>query len=408
MSFASTIRPYFPFFSDNKVAYLDNAATTQIPGMVLDAMVNYYKKDHANVHRSAHKMAYVASSKMEAVREKVASYIGTPQEGTLIFTSGSTEASNNIAYGYGEKNIRVGDQILMSIMEHHSNWLPWLRITQKKGASFEVIPVNVAGQIDLNYLAQKLKKTKAKILICSYISNVLGTVQPIEKLIKLAHQYGTLVAVDGTQAMPHMEIDVKKIQCDFFFFSAHKMYGPTGLGCLYIAPGVEKMIEPYSLGGGMVNAVGMKNFSLASLPHRFEAGTPNIAAIIGMGATIDFLNQFKREGWKHELVLKNFLLSKIVAEPELIQLYPENPSYITTPIFAFNLRGYRCEDAVHYFNAKNIALRTGHHCAMPLCQSLSTSGILRLSAAFYSSKKEIKDFWEVCHMIQKRSTSLIL
>jgi cysteine desulfurase/selenocysteine lyase len=368
------------------LVYFDNAATTQKPAAVIDAMTSYYQHDNANVHRGVHALSARATEHYEAARQKIQRFIHAPSASECIFVRGTTEAINLVAQSCVRPKLSPGDEILITCMEHHSNIVPWQMIAEATGAVLKVAPITPAGEVLMDEFEKKLS-SKTKFVSIGYASNALGTINPVKAMIEKAHAQGALVMLDGAQATAHIPIDVQALNCDFYAFSGHKMYGPTGIGVLWGREALLNEMRPYQGGGEMIRYVQFEHTEYAPLPHKFEAGTPNIAGVIGLGAAVDYLASLNMDAVHHY-------------ETELLD-------YATTAIQS--LKGYRIvgtahekvpvislvHDVVHshdigtILDSQGIALRSGHHCAMPLMDFLGLAATTRLSLSFYNTKAEI-------------------
>lgn len=384
------LRANFPILQEkihNKpLVYLDNAATTHKPLSVINAMNDFYMHNNSNVHRGVHTLAARATQGYENVRQKVQSFINAKKVSEIIFTSGATESINLVASSYGRKNFKPGDEIIISTMEHHANIIPWQMVCEQTGARLQVINITQAGELDLEHY-EKLLNSATKLVAITHVSNTLGTINPIKQFINLAHNYNIPVLIDGSQAMAHMPIDVQDLDCDFYVFSAHKMYGPTGTGVLYGKESILDAMPPYQGGGDMIKTVTFAKTEYADLPLKFEAGTGNIAGVIGMGASIDFLNQVglinitQRENIL--LQYANNLLSTI-SNLSIIG----NASH-KVGVISFVLNKIHPHDIATILDMEGVAVRAGHHCTMPLMNFYNVPATTRISLAMYNTKEEI-------------------
>lgn len=383
------IKKAFPILeqevNDEALVYLDNAATTQKPQVVLDRIMAYYHQDNANVHRGVHTLAERATRDYEASRALVRDFIHAKSSKEVLFTRGTTTGLNWLA-GFAKSNLKSGDQILISIMEHHANIIPWQQVCQATGA--ELVYVYLKDQaLDMADLKTKLTD-KTKIVCLAHVSNVLGCQNPIKEVATMAHEKGALMIVDGAQAVPHMAIDVQDLDCDFYVFSGHKMMGPTGIGVLY---GKEKWLnqmEPLEFGGEMIDFVFEQEASWKELPWKFEAGTPNIAGAIGLGAAISYLNDLGMENIAaHQQELVDYLMPKLLAVEGLTLYGPRQPE-AHAAVFAFNLDGIHPHDVATALDYEGIAVRAGHHCAQTLMRHLGISSAVRASFYIYNSKED--------------------
>ena len=361
------IRADFPILhqevNGQPLVYLDNAATTQKPNAVIEAISNYYRQDNSNVHRGAHALADRATVKFEAAREKVARFLQAPSAQQIIWTRGTTESINLVAASWGRSNLRPGDRILVSAMEHHSNIVPWQLVAQVTGAVVE--PIAVDGNGNINMLAfDAMLDARVKMVAVGHVSNAMGTINPIEKIITLAHAVGARVLIDGAQAVSHWPVDVQALNCDFYVFSAHKLFGPTGLGVLYGKRDLLDAMPPYQGGGEMIESVSFAGTTFNQLPYKFEAGTPDIAGAIGLGAAIDYLNSIDRTAAAaHEQALLAYAEEKARATPgiKLVGTAPHK-----TSVMSFLLEGAHPADLGVLLDKQGVAVRTGNHCAQPI------------------------------------------
>lgn len=399
-----SVRKKFPALhqkvNGHPLVYFDNAATSQKPKEVIDALSHFYEKDNANIHRGIHTLAERATAEFEETRKAVQSFIHTPEAEEIIFTSGTTGGINLVAQTYGRKFLKKGDEVILSAMEHHSNIVPWQMICEEKGAKLKVIPITEAGELILKEY-KKLLSAKTKIVSIAYVSNTLGTINPVKDIIKLAHEAGAKVLIDAAQAIIHIPINVKELDCDFMAFSGHKMYGPNGMGVLYGKRELLEAMPPYQGGGEMIKEVTFDKTTYNELPYKFEAGTPNIADVVAMKNAIDFVNSLDRNA---ALIHEHQLLQKTMsglAGIDGIRLI--GTAKHKTGVVSF------VSDRIHHFDmgmmldAKGIAIRTGHHCTEPLMNLLGIEGTNRASFAVYNTEEEVDYFIEtVKGIIQKR------
>ena len=378
----------FLFLKANKnLAYLDNAATTQKPLTVINAISNYYKNEHANIHRGVYQLSERATQKYEAVREKLAQFINAKEANEIVFTKGTTESINFLAFSLGE-TFKKGDEIIISQGEHHSNLIPWQELAKRKKLTLKYIPVTRQGWLELNKL-DKLITKKTKLISITHISNVTGVINDIEKIIKKAHQKNVLVCVDAAQTAGHQKIDVQKLNCDFLVFSGHKMYGPTGVGVLYGKKHLLEELPPYQTGGGMILQVNLSKTVYAGLPEKFEAGTPNIAGVIGLGAAIDYLESvgFSKIK-KRDQELTKYALGQLKKVKGLKFFGPASLKN-RSAIISFNVKGIHPHDLATIADQNNVAVRAGHHCAEPLHNLWNIPATVRISFGIYNDKKNI-------------------
>lgn len=388
---ADKIRQQFPILfqevNDEPLVYLDNAATTQKPKAVLDKLTYYYENDNANVHRGVHTLAERATKDYEAAREKVRAFINAHEIAETLFTRGTTTSLNWIAKSYGELAVNAGDEIVISYMEHHSNIIPWQQLAKRKGATLKYIEITKEGFLDLES-AKKQITHKTKIVSIAHVSNVLGVINPIKELTELAHTHGAVMVVDGAQAVPHMPVDVQALNADFYVFSGHKMCGPTGIGVLYGKRELLEKMEPIEFGGEMIDFVNLYESTWKELPWKFEAGTPNIAGAIALGAAIDYLTEIGLDAiHQHEAALVAYVLPKLQVIKGLTIYGPQNPND-HTGVIAFNLENLHPHDVATALDMEGVAVRAGHHCAQPLLKYLDVSATARASFYLYNTKAD--------------------
>lgn len=386
------IKQDFPIFNqkinDETLVYLDNAATSQIPKFVEEKVRDFNEKERANVHRGVHALGLRATNQYESSRQKVANFIGANNAKEVIFTSGCTDSLNLVAASFGEQNMQAGDEILVSIMEHHSNLLPWQQLAKRKQAKLNFIEINSDGLLDIKNLKSKIN-SKTKIVALTHVSNVLGTINPIKELTDLAHEKGAIVVVDGAQAVGHFPIDVAELNVDFYAFSGHKMFAPTGIGVLYGKKDLLDKMQPYRLGGEMIANVTREGATWAEVPYKFEAGTPNIAGAIGLGAAIDYLQSLDFELiQKHEQELTSYALEKLKNVSGLT-IYGPQKSNGRIGVISFNLKNIHPHDLATALDLNGIEVRAGRHCAQPLMASLNTESTVRASLSIYNTKDDI-------------------
>lgn len=396
------IRAQFPILerkvNGRPLVYFDNGATSQKPQSVIDAISNYYSNENSNIHRGVHTLSQEATSAYEDVRKKVQKFINAKHDHEVILTSGTTGAINLVASSFGEKLVRKGDEILITAMEHHSNIVPWQMLCERKGAKLIVVPISETGEIDIEDF-KNLISPKTELISLVHVSNSLGTINPIKEMIKIAHSQSIPVLVDGAQAVHHTPVDVQDLDADFYAFSAHKMYGPTGVGVLYGKEELLNSMEPYQGGGDMIKSVTFEKTIYNDLPHKFEAGTPNIAGGIGLGAAIDFINSvgfdFIQE---HEAELIRFATSQLssIKGIRFIGTAKERAGLVS-----FVLDGIHPYDTGVILDKLGIALRTGHHCTQPVMNFFKVPGTVRASFAVYNTKDEIVKLVEGIERVQK-------
>ncbi len=368
------------------LVYFDNAATTQKPQCVIDSHKDYYQENNANVHRASHSVSAQATVAFEAVREKVKRFINAKTSKEIIWTKGSTESINLVAQSWGRSNLQPNDEIVLSYSEHHANIVPWQIVAEQTGAKIKVLPLTSTGQIDVDQLEDVINQ-RTKIVCFAHISNVIGKINPIEDVIRVAKKYNALTLIDGAQAIAHVNVDVNKLDCDFYVFSAHKMYGPTGVGVLYAKQVLLESMPPYQAGGEMIKTVSFEKTTFNELPHKFEAGTPNIAGVVAMGAAIKFIEKYDHLALlAYENKLKDYCFEQLSTVQGLSFIVNNVPDI---PVFSFTLAGQHNYDVASALDSVGIAVRAGHHCAMPLMQYLQTDGCIRLSLSAYNNVEEI-------------------
>lgn len=385
------VRRDFPVLSQTvngkPLVYLDNAASSQVPQQVIDRTSKYLAEEHSNIHRGVHYLSQHATTAYEAAREKVKRFINAPDVKECIFVRGTTEGINLVAQSYGKKFVGEGDEILVSLMEHHSNIIPWQMIAEEQGATIKVIPMNERGELIIDEY-ENLLTTRTKIVALSHVSNSLGTVNPIKEMIATAHKCGVPVCVDAAQSVPHFAVDVQNLDADFYVFSAHKMFAPTGVGIVY---GKRKWLDampPYQTGGGMIRTVSFEGTTFAPIPEKFEAGTPAIAAGIGLGAAIDYINAIDFEAaaaYEHELLEYATTLLADIPEVKIIGTAANKAS-----VLSFTIDGIHPHDIGTILDQQGIAVRAGHHCAQPVMQFFDVPATARASFAFYNTREEVE------------------
>tara|TARA_B100002051_G_scaffold105901_1_gene101055 strand:- start:1516 stop:2727 length:1212 start_codon:yes stop_codon:yes gene_type:complete len=384
------IRNDFPFIENNKdLIYFDNAATTQKPKCVLDEITFFYSNYNSNVHRGVYKIAEEATIKYESTRDSIANFINADNRDSIIFTSGATEAINLIAYGWARNKLTRGDHILLSEMEHHSNIVPWQIIANELGLIIDYIPINSDYELDLEEI-DKYFHSNTKIVSIVHQSNVLGTINPIKKIIKYAQSCNVLTVIDACQSIVHQEIDVQNLDCDFLVFSGHKLYGPTGVGVLYGKMDSLNQMSPFMGGGEMIDKVTKENFTMNKIPWKYEAGTPQICQVIALKSAIEYLQKIGIDNINnYEKQLFDYALTKL-RDINSIEFY--NPNHNNGPIITYNFENVNSYDYTKILDTMNIAIRTGHHCAQPLHECLKIPSSNRLSLSFYNTIEEIDFF----------------
>ena len=385
----ASIREDFPILNSKvngkQLVYFDNAATTQTPRVVIESIVSYYSTLNANIHRGAHYLSQKATEAYEGARKKIQKHLNAKNSSEIIFTSGSTHSINLVANGFIDL-LKSGDEIIVSHLEHHSNIVPWQMLCEKTDAIMKVIPMNQDGELIFSEY-EKLLSNKTKVVFVNHVSNALGTINPVKQIISKAHEFGAAVLIDGAQALPHFEVDVKDLDVDFYVGSAHKFYGPTGVGILY---GKEKWLDklpPYQGGGEMIDEVTFEKTTYAKLPNKFEAGTPNISGVIASGIAIDYINNIGLKTiLKYEEELLKYATEKLL-EIDGIKIYGNTDN--KTSVISFNLGNIHHYDIGSIIDNEGIAVRTGHHCAQPIMDYYKIPGTIRLSLSFYNTKEEI-------------------
>lgn len=389
------IRSYFPILNQKvngePLVYFDNAATSQKPIQVIEALNTYYREYNSNVHRGVHTLGTKATDNYEGAREKVRKFINAKSCEEIIFTRGTTSSLNTVAASYGNANVKEGDEIVISYMEHHSNLIPWQQVAKRTGATLKYLPLQEDGTIGLEAVKATITPN-TKIVALTIASNVLGVINPIKEVAKIAHEHGAVVVADGAQGVPHMKIDVQDLDCDFLGFSGHKMCGPTGIGVLYGKKHLLEKMEPVEFGGEMIDFVDLYESTWKELPWKFEGGTPIIAGAIGLGAAIDFLNEIGLdEIHAHEQRLTAYALDKM-SKIEGISIYGPKDATKRSGLITFNLSDVHPHDVATVLDAQGIAVRAGHHCAQPLMKWLHVSATARASFYLYNTEEEIDKF----------------
>ncbi|HLC24418.1 MAG TPA: cysteine desulfurase [Nitrosopumilaceae archaeon] len=392
-----TIRRDFPILQrkvhNNKpLVYFDNAATTQKPIQVIDSIHNYYLNYNSNIHRAVHQLAEEATAAYELTRDKVAKFINSKNREELIFVRGTTEAINLIAYSWGRQNVQKDDIVVTTEYEHHSNIVPWQLLTKEKEAKLEYIGVDDNGELILDQLDDYLNTGRVKLVTFSHVSNVLGTITNAEEIIRQCHKKGVKVLVDAAQSVPHMKVDVQKLDCDFFAFSAHKMLGPTGVGVLWARKEILENMQPFNGGGDMIREVHKYETTWNDLPYKFEAGTPNIADVIGFSAALDYLENIGMDKVReHEIELTKYALEKM-STIKGIKLYGTSDMKKRGGVISFNLGDIHPHDLATIIDEDGVAIRSGHHCAQVLMERLDVSATSRASFYIYNTKEEVDVF----------------
>jgi cysteine desulfurase / selenocysteine lyase len=401
---ARALRADFPILAQEihgkPLAYLDSAVTAQKPRQMLDAMTRFYETSYANVHRGVYALAERATEGFEGAREKVARFVNAPSSREVIFTRNATEGLNLVAYAWGLTNLGPGDLVVVTELEHHSNFVPWQYIAKRTGAGFRMIPLTDGGELDLEALDGIAGEGQVKVVATNLVSNALGTVNPVERLCGWAHDHGAIMVVDAAQAAPHRTIDVQALGCDFLAFSAHKMCGPSGVGALWGRRALLEEMEPFNLGGHMIKKVQFEETTWGELPHKFEAGTSPIAEAVGFGAAVDYLNAIGLEAIeRHEHELLTYALERLADVPGIVLYGP--PADRRAGIVSFNMDGVHPHDVAQVLDWEGVAIRAGHHCCQPLMQRLGVAATNRASFYLYTLPEEIDRLAEGLHRVRK-------
>ena len=396
------IRSDFPILKlkidDKQLVYFDNAASSQMPKIVMDRMLRYQTMEHANINRAVHYLSETATAEYEKSRHKLKNFINANEDREIIFTSGTTDAINLVAHSYGRKFISSGDEIILTVLEHHSNIVPWQMLAKENGAKIRVVPINDTGELLIDEY-KKLFNKNTKFVGVTHVSNAIGTINPIKEMIEFAHAHGVPVLVDGAQAAPHMKIDVQELNCDFYTFSGHKLCGPTGIGILYGKANQLNRMEPFKGGGDMITSVTFEKTIYNTIPHKFEAGTPPIAAAIGFGAAIDYLSSIDLSAIEvYEQSLINYATEQINNIPG-IRIIGSAAEKVA--VLSFSVDGVHPHDIGTLLNQEGIAVRTGHHCAQPVMQHFKVPATTRASFSFYNSMAEIDALITGIQKVQK-------
>jgi cysteine desulfurase/selenocysteine lyase len=368
------------------LVYLDSANTSQKPQVVLDAMDEYYRHANANIHRATHLLSERATALYEGARGKAAAFIHAPDPKTIVLTKGTTDGINLVAQSYGRSVLRPGDEVVLSWLEHHSNIVPWQLVCEQTGAQLRVVPINDAGEIDIDQYASMLSP-RTRIVAMGHVSNALGTINPVVQIIEQAHAHGAVVLIDGAQAVPHVTVDVQALDCDFYVFSSHKMFGPTGVGVLYGRPSLLEAMPPYQGGGDMIASVTFEKTCYNVVPYKFEAGTPNIAGVAGFGAAVDYLMGIDRAAaLAHEDDVLAYMTSRVRQIPGT-RIFGEAKH--KTGVLSFLLEGVHPHDAGTILDDEGVAVRTGQHCAQPVMDRYGIPATIRASLAIYNTREEV-------------------
>jgi cysteine desulfurase/selenocysteine lyase len=385
----ATVRRDFPALEQRvhgrPLAYLDNAATAQKPYPVIEAVARFYRRDNANVHRGVHTLGERATAAYEAARERVRAFINARSAREIVFLRGTTEAINLVAHGLGQ-DMRAGDEVVLTTMEHHANIVPWQLLRERTGIRLRVLPVTPAGELELDRLPNLLG-ARTRLLALTHVSNVLGSLNPVAEIVRTAHAHGVPVLIDGAQAVPHQRADVQALDCDYYCFSSHKIFGPTGIGMLYGKEALLKALPPFLGGGEMIRRVSFERTLFADPPQRFEAGTPHIAGAVGLAAAIDYIEGLDRDAAeKHERDLLAYATARLRELPGL-RILGEAPR--KAPLISFVLQGVHAHDLGTILDRRGVAVRAGHHCAMPLMDFYGLPATTRASLAFYNTREEV-------------------
>nr|WP_181375579.1 cysteine desulfurase [Polaromonas sp. E3S]AWD72105.1 cysteine sulfinate desulfinase, SufS [Polaromonas sp. E3S] len=380
------------------LVYLDNAASSQMPQKVIDRLVCYQTAEHANIHRAVHYLSETATAEYDEARRKLQRFINAPEEREVIFTSGTTDAINLVMHGYGRKFINAGDEIILTTLEHHSNIVPWQMLVEETGARIRVVPINDAGELLIDEY-KNLFNERTKLVGVTHVSNALGSINPIKQMIAFAHANGVRVLVDGAQAVPHMPVDVQDLDCDFYVFSGHKLCGPTGIGVLYGKAALLEKMQPFKGGGDMILSVSFEKTIYNTIPHKFEAGTPPIAAAIGLGAAVDYLSAIGMDAIAtHELNLLNYATEQMKYMPGVRII---GTARNKASVLSFTVDGVHPHDIGTLLNQEGIAVRTGHHCAQPVMTRFKVPATSRASFAFYNTLAEVDALIAGIRSVQK-------
>ena len=396
------IRRDFPILdlevNGKPLVFLDNAASSQMPRPVMDRWVRYQSSEHANIHRAVHYLSETATAAYEAARRKVQAFVKAREDREIIFTSGTTDAINLVMHGYGRKFIGAGDEIILTTLEHHSNIVPWQMLAEEKGAKLRVVPIDDRGELLLDEY-RKLFNPRTKFVGVTHVSNALGTITPLREIIAIAHEHGVPVLVDGAQAAPHMKVDVQDLDCDFYAFSGHKLCGPTGIGVLYGKAALLERMQPYKGGGDMILTVTFEKTTYNTIPHKFEAGTPPIAAAITLGAAIDYLSAIGMHHIAaHESALLDYATDLMNRMPGVRLIGTAEKK---AAVISFIVDGVHPHDVGTLLNEEGVAIRTGHHCAQPVMQRFKVPATSRASFAFYNTMGEVDALVAAVRKVQK-------
>lgn len=383
------IRKDFPLLQNGGIAYLDSGATTQKPNKVIDTVEEFYKKHNANPHRGAYGLSIEATRLYEETREKIARFINAREPEEIIFSKNATESLNLLAYSYGMENLNKDDEVVISIMEHHSNLVPWQKVTKKTDSKLNYMYINEQYELSKEEIESKITD-KTKIVGITHISNVLGTINPVKEIIKYAHEKGAIVIVDASQSIPHMKIDVRDLDADFLVFSGHKMLAPLGVGVLYGKKEILNQMTPFLMGGDMIEYVYEQETTFAPLPNKFEAGTQNVEGVVGLGAAIDYIEDLGYEKIREiEKELTDYAVDKL-SQLDYVKLYVTPNKENHSSVISFNIKGVHPHDVASILDSQKVAIRSGNHCAQPLMRYLKTDSTCRASLYFYNTKEDIE------------------
>ena len=388
----------FPLLMQNNIAYLDSAATTQKPMQVINAISEYYKNANANPHRGAYKLSLESTKVYDEARKKIAKFINAKSENQIVFTRNATESLNLIAYSYGLNNLGSKDKIVLSIMEHHSNLVPWQYVSRKTGSTLEYMYINKAGEITDEEIDSKIVKG-TKIVGITHVSNVLGTINPIEKIIKKAHSVGAIAVVDASQSVPHMKIDVQKLDADFLVFSGHKMLAPLGIGVLYAKSELLEKMKPFLFGGDMIEYVYEQNATFAEVPTKYEAGTQNVEGAVGLSAAIDYLNNIGMD--KVQTIEKELTKYALEELQKLAFVTIYGFSNKQAGVISFNVNGVHPHDVASVLDSENVCIRSGNHCAQPLLRFMGLESTCRVSFYIYNTKEDVDKLIDALYKTKK-------
>ncbi len=382
------LRKDFPIFENRDIVYLDSGATTQRPIQVIDAIDNFYKKNNANPHRGAYSLSIDATNEYENTRAKIAKFINAPKAEQIIFSKNASESLNLIAYSYGLTNLKKDDEVVISIMEHHSNLVPWQFVTKQTESKLSYMYINDNFELSIDEIKEKITD-KTKIVGITHVSNVLGTINPVKEIIDYAHKKGAVVVLDASQSIPHMKIDVQELDADFVVFSGHKMLAPLGIGVLYGKEELLNKMPPFLMGGDMIEYVYEQNTTFAPLPNKFEAGTQNVEGVVGLGAAIDYINQVGYDTIQEiEESVVNYALDEL-SKLEFIDLYTTKNRQNHSAVISFNIRGIHPHDVASILDSCGVCVRSGNHCAQPLMRFLGIDSTCRASFYFYNNKEDV-------------------